>query len=217
MPTWAFAKLQTARHSRYSRHPFHAGPHFGASLVRSCYGLLGCSSPWTDQTRTLPASGDFYFQAFDELVTLLIAGYNYGSHWTPLPAGLSPAGITASFAALQPRGAHTEWKLLFLCNLFPLHAAYGGLPCQASGDFDRHTSFQIVINEICLLTFQRIRSRKRNIQIGIVKRLTTNLNPFYKGGAMKRLLKPRVSKEFGVLFIVIRASLNRGVNAYAQE
>jgi len=125
MPTWAFAKLQTARHSRYSRHPFHAGPHFGASLVRSCYGLLGCSSPWTDQTRTLPASGDFYFQAFDELVTLLIAGYNYGSHWTPLPAGLSPAGITASFAALQPRGAHTEWKLLFLCNLFPLHAAYG--------------------------------------------------------------------------------------------
>jgi hypothetical protein len=41
---------------------------------------------------------------------------------------------------------------------------------------------------------------KRNIfKQGIVKWLTTNLNPFCKGGAMKRLLKPRVSKECGVL------------------
>lgn len=128
MPTWAFAKLQTARHSRYSRHPFHAGPHFGASLVRSCYGLLGCSSPWTDQTRTLPASGDFYFQAFDELVTLLIAGYNYGSHWTPLPAGLSPAGITASFAALQHRGALTVSNMHGMNCLLSSREKSGSLP-----------------------------------------------------------------------------------------
>jgi hypothetical protein len=31
---------------------------------------------------------------------------------------------------------------------------------QVSGDFDRHTSFQMVINEISLLTFQGIRSTK---------------------------------------------------------
>jgi len=37
---------------------------------------------------------------------------------------------------------------------------------------------------------------KRNkFKQGIVERLTTNLNPFCKGDAMKRLLKPRVSKR----------------------
>ena len=46
-----------------------------------------------------PATGDFYFQAFNGLVTLPVAGYNYNSDWTPLLAGLSPAGMAASFAA----------------------------------------------------------------------------------------------------------------------
>ena len=42
---------------------------------------------------------DFYFQASDESVTLLAAGYNYDSHWTVLSVGLSPIGMTASLAA----------------------------------------------------------------------------------------------------------------------
>jgi hypothetical protein len=42
---------------------------------------------------------DFYFQAFDESVTLLAAGYNYDSYWTVLPLGLSPMGMTTSVAA----------------------------------------------------------------------------------------------------------------------
>src|SRR5208282_386651 len=46
-----------------------------------------------------PAFGDFYFQAFNVLVTLPVAGYNYNSDWTPLLAGLSPAGMAASLAA----------------------------------------------------------------------------------------------------------------------
>ena len=46
-----------------------------------------------------PATGDFYFQAFNGLVTLPVAGYNYNSDWTLLLAGLSPAGMAASFAA----------------------------------------------------------------------------------------------------------------------
>src|SRR5215218_6013943 len=33
-----------------SRNPFHAGHVFEASLVRVCYGLSGCSPPWTDLT-----------------------------------------------------------------------------------------------------------------------------------------------------------------------
>ena len=32
--------------------------------------------------RVAPANRDFYFQAFDELVALFIAGYRYGSNWT---------------------------------------------------------------------------------------------------------------------------------------
>jgi hypothetical protein len=32
--------------------------------------------------RVAPANRDFYFQAFDELVGLFIAGYRYGSNWT---------------------------------------------------------------------------------------------------------------------------------------
>src|SRR6516164_2581066 len=55
--------------------------------------------PCTDLTG-LPANGGFYFQAFDGSVTLPIAGYNYNSVWTPLLAGLPPAGMAASLAAL---------------------------------------------------------------------------------------------------------------------
>jgi hypothetical protein len=55
--------------------------------------------PCTDLTG-LPANGGFYFQAFDGSVTLPVAGYDYNSVWTPLLAGLPPAGMAASLAAL---------------------------------------------------------------------------------------------------------------------
>src|SRR6516165_8879311 len=57
------------------------------------------AGPCTDLTG-LPATGGFYFQAFDRSVVLPVAGYNYNSVWTPLLAGLSPAGMAASLAAL---------------------------------------------------------------------------------------------------------------------
>jgi hypothetical protein len=52
---------------------------------------------------TSPAAGDFYFQASDGLVTLPAAGYDYDIDWTPMSAGLAPAGMAASFAALTLR------------------------------------------------------------------------------------------------------------------
>jgi len=78
---------------------FARGTVFGATLVRNCYGLSGCWPPSTDLTG-LPANGGFYFQAFSGSVALPAAGYDYNSVWTPLLAGLSPAGMAASLAAL---------------------------------------------------------------------------------------------------------------------
>jgi hypothetical protein len=88
----------------FPRSPYHAirfarGTVFGAPLVRNCYGLSGCWPPGTDLTG-LPANGGFYFQAFSGSVALSAAGYDYNSVWTPLLAGLSPAGMAASLAAL---------------------------------------------------------------------------------------------------------------------
>ena len=61
-----------------------------------------------------PATGDFYFQASDGLVTLPAAGYDYDIDWTPMSAGLAPAGMAASFAALAHQAARqsvfTVWE-----------------------------------------------------------------------------------------------------------
>src|SRR5262249_38711940 len=56
-------------------------------------------APCTDLT-DLSANGGFYFQAFNGSVVLPVAGYDYNSDWIPLLAGLSPAGMAASLAAL---------------------------------------------------------------------------------------------------------------------
>src|SRR4051795_10622776 len=109
----------------------------------NCYGLSGCSPPWTDRTEFprppgaftsrlpagrspfppldmttkttgLPCWGGFYLQASGGSVALPAAGYDYNSNWTPLLAGLSPAGTAASLAAPdltefpQPPGAFTS-------------------------------------------------------------------------------------------------------------
>jgi hypothetical protein len=50
--------------------------------------------------RISPAIGGFYVRASGGSVTLPAAGYDYNSVWTPLLAGLSPAGMAASLAAL---------------------------------------------------------------------------------------------------------------------
>src|ERR1019366_1207985 len=59
----------------------------------------GRSISWLHWFASATAFGDFYFQAFNGSVSLSVAGYNYNSDWTPLLAGLSPAGMAASLAA----------------------------------------------------------------------------------------------------------------------
>src|SRR3954464_1870051 len=58
---------------------FTRGPLFEASLVRHCYGLSGCSPPWTDLTGFRRPPGAFSIQASDGSVTLPAAGYDYNS------------------------------------------------------------------------------------------------------------------------------------------
>ena len=99
----AFAEFRTARHSQPSRNPFHAGSYFrgftGSRLLRPVRLL----APLDGSDRVSPATGGFYIQASGGSVTLPAAGYHYNSHWTPLLAGLSPAGMAASLAAPEPR------------------------------------------------------------------------------------------------------------------
>src|SRR6266568_8217544 len=64
------------------------------------------------------ASEGFYFQASNGSVALPIAGYNYNSDWTPLLAGLAPAGMAASLAAPEPYVRLSRIRLVwgFLCQ-----------------------------------------------------------------------------------------------------
>src|SRR3954454_9504204 len=84
----------------------------------NCYGLSGCSPPWTDRTKFPWSTGDFYIQASDGSVALPAAGYDYNSHWTPLLAGLSLAGMAASLAAPDLRGADLSYANLGGADLY---------------------------------------------------------------------------------------------------
>src|SRR3954470_24610928 len=59
-------------------------------------------APLDGSDRVSPATGGFSIQASDGSVILPLAGYDYNSNWTPLLAGLSPAGRAASLAAPDP-------------------------------------------------------------------------------------------------------------------
>src|SRR4051812_17002899 len=60
--------------------------------------------PLDGSDRVSPATGGFYIQASGGSVALPAAGYDYNSNWTPLLAGLSPAGMAASLAAPDQDG-----------------------------------------------------------------------------------------------------------------
>src|SRR3954471_1197277 len=106
---------------------FTRGPSFEASLVRVCYGLSGCSPTWTDRTRFPWPTGDFYIQASGGSVALPAAGYDYNSNWTPLLAGLSPAGRPAR------RAAPDRTKFPWPTGDFYIQASGGSVALPAAG------------------------------------------------------------------------------------
>src|SRR4051812_21690520 len=68
-------------------------------------------APLDGSDRVSPATGGFYIQASGGSVALPAAGYDYNSNWTPLLAGLSPAGMAASLAAPDPSGPNSGTRL----------------------------------------------------------------------------------------------------------
>src|SRR5215210_3980341 len=62
-------------------------------------------APLDGSDQVSPATGGFYIQASGGSVALPVAGYDYNRNWTPLLAGLSPAGMAASLAAPDPEHA----------------------------------------------------------------------------------------------------------------
>src|SRR3954468_5718046 len=84
---------------------------FEASLVRQLLRPVRLLAPLDGSDRVSPATGGFYIQASGGSVPLPAAGYDYNSNWTPLLAGLSPAGMAASLAAPDPSGPNSGTRL----------------------------------------------------------------------------------------------------------
>jgi hypothetical protein len=82
---------------------FARGNHFGASTIRTLATACQFARPPARIRPVSQPSGTFTSRLPDGSVTLSAAGYNYNSDWTPLLAGLSPAGMAASLAARSPR------------------------------------------------------------------------------------------------------------------
>src|SRR5262249_39339973 len=74
-------------------------PLFVASGVRTLLRPVSLLAPLHGSDRIAPAIGDFYIWASGRSVALPTSRDNYNSDWTPLLAGLSPAGMAASLAA----------------------------------------------------------------------------------------------------------------------
>src|SRR6187455_3445853 len=85
---------------------FTRGPSFEASLVRACYGLSGCSPPWTDLTEFPQPPGAF--------TSRLPTG------WSPFP----PLDMTTTATGLLCwRDFHPqEWQLASLHQILPAPA-----------------------------------------------------------------------------------------------
>ena len=102
MPARPSPSIERLGTPKTSANPFHAGNDFVASVVRTFATACQVARPPCTDLTSFPANGGLYFQAFDGSVTLPAAGYDYSIDWTPMLAGLSPAGLTASLAAPIP-------------------------------------------------------------------------------------------------------------------
>jgi hypothetical protein len=61
-----------------------SGLHYGSLSLRP----VDLLAPLSELTRFHPANGDFYFRAFDGLVTRTAAGYHYSGNWASSTDGI---------------------------------------------------------------------------------------------------------------------------------
>ena len=116
--------------SAEARHPLHCPRHFlsryagrTASLTRLQCSFYTTACRFARPTEMAPfvftKVWNFYFRAFPHLVALIRVGYNYLSEQTIPRTGLSPAGITALWAARTPE---TGFNFFFIhCHWIPAH------------------------------------------------------------------------------------------------
>ncbi len=81
---------------------FARGLYFGASRFAYATACQIARPPTSDRTRSPLPQRAFTSRLSASLVTLTAAGYDYNIDWTPMLAGLSPAGMAASLAAPNP-------------------------------------------------------------------------------------------------------------------
>jgi hypothetical protein len=76
--------------------------NFGAYWFTIATACQFARLPLSDQTRIAPSAPEAFTSRLSaRSVTLPAAGYDYDIDWTPMSAGLAPAGIATSFAALE--------------------------------------------------------------------------------------------------------------------
>ena len=75
--------------------------NFGAYEFTFATACQFARLPLSDQTRIAPSAPEAFTSRLPTgRLPLPAAGYDYDIDWTPMSAGLAPAGIAASFAAL---------------------------------------------------------------------------------------------------------------------
>jgi hypothetical protein len=102
MPTWPSPRSEQLGTPDLPAIRFTRGTYFRASWFTHLLRPVRFLAPPVRIRLEHPAPGGFDFQAFNGSVALPVAGYDYNSDWTPLSAGLSPAGMAASLAAPDP-------------------------------------------------------------------------------------------------------------------
>src|ERR1700726_4929611 len=110
MPTWPSPRSEQLGTPNPPRNPFHAGQVFRGFPIHAFATACQVARSPVRIRPTRSAPGSFYFQASNGSVALPVAGYNYNSDWTPLLAGLPPAGMAASLASLHGHALRSGTK-----------------------------------------------------------------------------------------------------------
>ena len=118
MPTWPSPRSERLGTPNDPAIRFARGTYFGASWFTHLLRPVRLLAPLYGSDWNTQPPGAFTSRLSTGSVALTVAGYNYNSDWSPLLAGLSPAGMAASLAAPEPYVRLSRIRLVwgFLCQ-----------------------------------------------------------------------------------------------------